>query len=276
MFKNNLVKQINALEFLDFGVSFGRPPVPFTGVWMDKKQLLSELQRNNIAQSAPYHILAKTYDANYGNEQLIKEIEMNIPELIPTWAVVPSEEAMGCSPKTYIGKLIDSGVKAVRLFPSSTGNPVIATRYAFQHWFYGDYLEEFEKHSIPIVLEFCPNRRDEPDWPKLYGVAKEFPKLNIILSDAFQRTTWTLIKLLKECPNLYVQTSSITIHRQLEYMVGLIGSRRFIAGSKFPVCTIGTMVGQVLFANLSFEQKKLIAGDNARRIMNIRWTEGMN
>lgn len=276
MLKKDFVKQITALEFLDFGVSFGRPPAPSTGVWMDKEKLLSELQRNHIPQSAPYHILSKTYDANYGNEQLIKEIEINKPEFIPTWVVVPSEEAMGCSPKIYIDNMVTAGVKAVRLFPSSTGNPVIGTRYAFQQWFYGDYFEEFEKHGIPIVLEFCPNRRDEPDWPKLYGVAKEFPKLNIILSDAFQRTTWSLTKLLKECPNLYVQTSSITIHRQLEYMVDQVGPRRFIAGSKFPVSTIGTMVGQVLFSNLSFEQKKLIAGDNARRIMNIKLTEGRN
>ncbi|MGW8115647.1 amidohydrolase family protein [Caproicibacterium sp. NSD3] len=269
MVEQNFTEKISALEFLDFAVSFGRPPVPFTGVWMDKERLLKELRRNHIAQSAPYHVLAKAYEANYGNNLLMEEIGDDRPEMIPTWVVVPSEEAMGCSPKSYVDQMEKEGIKAVRLFPSSTGNPAKATRYAFTKWFYGDYFEEFQRRHIPITVEFSPNRRDEPDWPKLYEVAKDFPKLDIILADGFQRTAWTLIKLLRECQNLYVQTSGLDVHRELEYMVNQVGAQRFIAGSKFPVSTIGTMVGQVTFANLSFEEKKLIAGDNARRIMGL-------
>lgn len=269
MVKQDFTSEISALEFLDFAVSFGRPPVPFTGMWVDQKRLLEELRRNHVVQSAPYHVLAKAYEANYGNHLLMEEIGDEKDEMIPTWVVVPSEEGMGCSPKVYADRMEAAGVKAARLFPSSVGNPAKATRYAFAKWFYGDFLEEFERRHIPIAVEFSPNRRDEPDWPKLYGVAKEFPKLNIVLADGFQRTSWTLIKLLRECQNLYVLTSGLDVHRQVEYMVNQVGPRRIIAGSKFPVSTVGTMVGQVLFSNLTFEQKKLIAGDNARRIMGL-------
>ncbi|GEM_PF-803274 len=274
MIKQDFSEEITALEFLDFAVSFGRPSVPFIGVWMDKAQLLSELRRNHIAQSAPYHILSNTYDADYGNDLLMEELGADTPQMIPTWVVVPSEEAMACAPKAYIDKMQAAGAKAVRLFPSSVGNPAKATRYAFTKWFYGDYLAEFERRSMPVAVEFSPNRRDEPDWPKLYEMAKEFPKLPIVLADGFQRTTWTLIKLLRECPNLYVQTSGLDVHRQLEYMVEQVGPEHFIAGSKFPVSSIGTMVGQVLFSNLTFAQKKMIAGDNARRIMRLPALKG--
>ena len=276
MIKDNFVDEIKALEFLDFAVSFGRPPIPFTGEWVNKENLLIELRRNYIKQSAPYHVLAKAYEANYGNALLLKDIGKDTEEMIPTWVVVPSEDAMDCTPGVFVDKLQAAGVKALRLFPSSTGNPAKATRYAFTKWFYGDYFAELERREIPITVEFSPNRRDEPDWPKLYGVAKAFPKLQIVLADGFQRTAWTLIKLLQECPNLYVQTSGLDVHRELEYMVEKVGPQRFIAGSKFPVSTIGTMVGQVLFANLTFEQKKLIAGDNARRIMHLPIKKGEN
>lgn len=274
MIKQNFDEEIEALEFLDFSVSFGRPPIPFTGVWVDKERLLTELRRNHIAQSAPYHVLSKAYDADYGNDLLMKELGSDTAEMVPTWVVIPCEEAMGCTPGAYADKMEAAGARAVRLFPSSVGNPAKATRYAFTKWFYGDYFEEFERREIPITVEFSPNRRDEPDWPKLYGVAKEFPRLPIILADGFQRTTWTLIKLMRECPNLYVQTSGLDVHRQLEYMVEQVGPQRFIAGSKFPISTIGTMVGQVMFSNLTFEQKKLIAGDNARRIMHLPMLKG--
>lgn len=275
MIKQDFSKEIAALDFLDFSVSFGHPPVPFTGVWADKKLLRTEMKRSGIRQAAPYHVLSKAYDADYGNRLLMEELK-DAPELIPTWAVVPSEEAMGCSPGAFADQMAENGVKAVRLFPSSTGNPAIATRYAFTRWFYGDYLEEFERRRIPVVLEFSPGRRDEPAWEKLYGVAGEFPKLKIVLSDGFQRTTWSLIKLLRACQNLYVQTSGLDVHRQLEYMVEQVGPQRFVAGSKFPVSTFGTMVGQVLFSNLPPEHKKLIAGANARRMMEIAPLKGEN
>jgi predicted TIM-barrel fold metal-dependent hydrolase len=270
---NDFSKEIAALDFLDFSVSFGRPPIPFTGAWADKETLRSEMKRVGIRQAAPYHILSKSYDADYGNALLIEELK-DSAELVPTWAAVPSEEGMGCSPAAFVDKLEKNGAKAVRLFPSSTGNPAIATRYAFTKWLYGDYLEEFQRREVPIVLEFSPARRDEPAWEKLFAVASEFPKLQIVLSDGFQRTTWSLVKLLRACPNLLVQTSGLDVHRQLEYMVEQVGPRRFIAGSKFPVSAFGTMVGQVLFSNLPHEQKMLIAGGNARRIMHIASQRG--
>jgi predicted TIM-barrel fold metal-dependent hydrolase len=272
---NDFSKEIAALDFLDFSVNFGRPPVPFTGAWVDRDLLRAEMKRVGIHQAAPYHVLSKTYDADYGNALILEELK-DTPELIPTWVVVPSEEAMGCSPATFLNRLEKGGAKVVRLFPSSNGNPAIATRYAFTKWFYGDYLEELERREIPVVLEFSPNRRDEPAWEKLCGVAGEFPRLPIVLSDGFQRTTWSLIKMMRIYPNLYIQTSGLDVHRQLEYMVQQVGPQRFIAGSKFPISTMGTMVGQVLFSNLPFGQKKLIAGDNARRIMKIASPKGNN
>lgn len=275
MIKQDFSKEIEELNFLDFSVSFGRPPVPFTGVWADKEMLRAEMKRAGIHQAAPYHVLGKAYDADYGNRLLTEELK-DAPELIATWVAVPSEEAMGCPPGAFADHMTENDVKAVRLFPSSVGNPAIATRYAFSRWFYGDYLEELERRGIPVALEFSPGRRDEPAWEKLYGVASEFPKLKIVLADGFQRTTWSLIKLLRACPNLYVQTSGLDVHRQLEYMTEQAGPERFIAGSKFPVSTFGTMVGQVLFSNLPPEHKKLIAGDNARRIMGLAPVKGGN
>ncbi|HWR12741.1 MAG TPA: amidohydrolase family protein [Rectinemataceae bacterium] len=273
MIGSDFSSETEALDFLDFSVSFGRPPVPFTGAWVDKAGLRAEMKRVGVRQAAPYHILSKSYDADYGNKLILEELK-DAPELIPTWAAVPSEEGMGCSPRAFADMFEKSGAKVVRLFPSSTGNPAIATRYAFAKWFYGDYLEELQKRQIPIVLEFSPGRRDEPAWDKLCGVAGEFPTLPIVLSDGFQRTTWSLIKMMRAFPNLYVQTSGLDVHRQLEYMVQQVGPRRFIAGSKFPVSTMGTMVGQVLFSNLPIEQKRLIAGGNARRLMKIASLKG--
>ena len=122
MIGNDFSSEIEALDFLDFSVSFGRPPVPFTGAWVDKAGLRAEMKRMGIRQAAPYHILSKSYDADYGNKLILEELK-DAPELIPTWAAVPSEEGMGCSPCAFADMFEKSGAKVVRLFPSSTGNP---------------------------------------------------------------------------------------------------------------------------------------------------------
>lgn len=265
--------EILALDFLDLSVSYGRPSVPFTGVWVDCAQLSAEMARSNVRQAAVYCLLSKTYQANWGNDLLIKDLAA-FPSLIPTWVLVPSEDEMGCSPAEFADRLAANGVGAVRLFPSSQSQPAVATRYAFSRWFYGDFFEELERRNVPIILEFTPHRRSEPEWDHLYALACEFPGLSIVMGDGFQRAAWSLIKLMRACPNLYAQTSGLDVHRELEYMVEKVGPERFVAASKFPVATFGTMVGQVQFSNLPYEHKKLIAGDNARRLMGLDSTKG--
>ena len=269
----NHQKEIEELNFLDMSVSFGMPAVLFSGAWSDKDTLTDEMKKSGIREAAVYHLTGKTYDANYGNSRLMEQIA-DTPQLIPTWVAVPSEEAMECSPTAFTDRIAAQGVKAVRMFPSSQSQPAVATRYAFSRWFYGDFMEVLEKRGIPVVIEFTPHRRSEPEWDNFYRLACEFPKLSIIMGDGYQRATWSLIKLMKTCPNLYALTTGLDVHRQLEYMVQQVGAMRFLAASKFPVATFGTMVGQVLFSFLSPEQKKLVAGDNARRLMGIAIRKG--
>jgi predicted TIM-barrel fold metal-dependent hydrolase len=266
-------QEILSLAFLDLSVSYGRPSVPFTGVWVDRRQLTDEMARSGIGQAAVYCLLSKSYNANYGNDLVSRDVA-GVPSLLPTWVLVPTEDEMGCSPAEFADRLEQNGVRAVRLFPSSQSQPAIATRYAFSRWFYGDFLEELERRGVAVILEFTPHRRSEPEWDNLYSLACEFPSLPIVMGDGFQRAAWSLVKLMRLCPNLYAQTSGLDVHRELEYMVQKVGPERFVAASKFPVATFGTMVGQVLFSNLPHEHKKLIAGGNARRLLGLDSAKG--
>ncbi len=268
MFDRDYLEEVRALEVLDFSISIGRPAVPPSGFFAQKEDALAEMNRLAIAQALVYHVTAKGYQAVYGNGRLIEEIS-DAPQMIASWVLVPSQGEMGCSPVQFVEELKKNSVKAVRMFPSSQSAAASATRFAFCKWFYGEFMDALSQAQIPVALEFTPHRRAEPEWEKLHDLATEFPKLPIVLCDGFQRATWSLVELMKICPNLYVQTSGLDVHRQLEYMIGKVGPERFLAGSKYPDMHMGTMLGQLLFSNLTFEHAKLIAGDNARRIMGI-------
>jgi hypothetical protein len=44
-------KDIAELDFLDFSVCFGRPPIPFTRDWVEKSELVAEMKRVGIRQA---------------------------------------------------------------------------------------------------------------------------------------------------------------------------------------------------------------------------------
>lgn len=268
MMKQEILEEIQQLEFLDLSVVLGRPGVPSAGYYCEKEDVLREMKRLGIKNALTYHITAKGYQSVYGNERLIEEIG-ETDELFTSWVLVPDEEEMGCSPSQFVIKLQENNVKAVRLFPASQSNAAVSTRYAFSKWFYGDFMEALKKDRVPVILSFNPHRRAEPEWDKIFTVASEYPNLPIILTDVFTRATWSLVKLMKLKSNIYVQTTGLCLQRQLEYMVNKLGPERFIAGSNYPDMHLGAMIAQVYLANMTYEQKKLIAGDNARCLMGI-------
>ncbi len=273
IFSECLKDKIEQLDFIDFSVSYGRPAVPYTGLYVEKDDLLSEMERIGIRHALAYHTLAKAYQCSCGNNRLTEEASDDAALLL-SWVVVPNEDEMGCSPSELVAAMKRQNVRAVRLFPSSQSKPLAGTRYAFYEWFYGDFMDAFERERIPVILEFSPDRRAEPEWDKLYALGTEYPKLPIVLCDTFQRASLSLVRMLERLPNLFVQSCSIGTHRQLEYVANKVGAERIVAGSKFPTLHMGAMVGQVLFANLAYDQKKLISGDNARRILGLAREDG--
>ena len=274
MIKQEVLEEIRQLEFLDLSVILGRPGVPSTGgFYCEKENALEEMKRLGVKNALTYHITSKGYKPVYGNKRLIAEIG-ETKELLISWILIPDEEEMGCTPSQFIIKLKENNVKAVRLFPASQSNASVSTRYSFTKWFYGDFMEALEKDKVPVILSFNPHRRAEPEWDKIFSLASEYPDLPIILTDVFTRATLSLVKLMKLKPNIYVQTTGLCLQRQLEFMVDKLGPERFIAGSNYPDMHLGAMIAQVYLANLTYKQKKLIAGDNARCLMGIIKTGG--
>ena len=77
-----------------------------------------------------------------------------------------------------------------------------------------------------------------------------------------------LLPLLKECPNLHVEVSYFTAHRGVEYLTQNIGAERIIFGSGLPWGPPGPGKVAVNYAAISDEERRLIAGDNLRRLLN--------
>lgn len=80
-------------------------------------------------------------------------------------------------------------------------------------------------------------------------------------------TTTAYADVMKKYPNLYVCSVPLLTPRACEEVVKLIGADRFLFGTDLLDLPIGWDLGPILFARISVEEKRLILGENLKRIL---------
>ena len=78
------------------------------------------------------------------------------------------------------------------------------------------------------------------------------------------------MQFAKYFPNVYFDTCNTIEYFGIENMVGLIGADKFLFGSYMPEKEPYDKLFQVLFCELSQEEKELIAHGNFERLVEAR------
>jgi len=146
----------------------------------------------------------------------------------------------------------------VRLFPRSHNFPLAV-------WVLGGLCGWLAEHRIPLFLWHV-----EIDWPSLHALAVAFPRLAIVVETQTQKILYqdrALFALMKDCPNVLVETSNLAGADFLRFAARELGARRLLYGSFLPVNDPWVPIGMILDADLPWEEKRLIAGDNLRRLL---------
>jgi len=78
------------------------------------------------------------------------------------------------------------------------------------------------------------------------------------------------IQAIRDSPNVLIETSGFDATAGfIEMAVREIGAERIIFGSHLPSRSLGTELGKIVGADISEEQKKLIFGENYRKLLGI-------
>jgi len=104
--------------------------------------------------------------------------------------------------------------------------------------------------------------------------AVKYPQMTLAMA---HMAFWTgataeeVIALLKEHPNLHVDTCSSTWpYRYLEKFVRAVGAEKILFATDCTYLAHGPQIAKVAFAQISEDEKRLIFGGNARRIFGNR------
>lgn len=149
-------------------------------------------------------------------------------------------------------------MKGVRIFPKTH-------RYECVPWVLGDLCCWCVEYGVPLFIWHV-----EADWKGLYDTAREFPGLKLVVESQWQKILYhnrTLYHLLSACPNVYVELSNFAGQDFLSHAAAAFGAERFLYGSFLPMNDPYVPAGMILDADISAEDKKLIAGENLLRLI---------
>ena len=244
------------LGFFDSGLWLGPPEGFPLAEEMGSEVLLKSATASYVKGGLVSHWLGKTVSAQDGNRALAELLTEFPDDFSAIWTGLPlfPEEP---GPLPGKSEFFDR-VKGVRIFPTSH-------RFLLEDFVVGTLFDFMVQARLPLFVWHT-----ELDWSSLYEMAGKFPELTIIVETQTQKILYhmrTLLPLMRERSNVLLETSNLSGQDYLEYGVKTLGPQRFVFGSFLPVFDPLSSIGTVLDARIPEADKKLVAGDNLRRIV---------
>jgi len=242
------------IEFFDCRAMIGRVTVPDGKEPYKTEDLLTDMEYFGIKDTLVHHANAKEYDANVGNDCLVREIEGR-SSLHGSFAFLPAATREQGTPEEAVDRAIEAGCRAAWMWPKTHSYPM-------NEMTCGSILAELEKHRVPLFLD-----TSEVSLGGAAAICGSHPKLPVISTHVGYRSLRELYAIWERHKNHHVDTSMQTTHCGLEDACPRFGAERYVFGTNWPHFTAGAAIAHVMYARISDEDKAKIAGGNLRRLI---------
>ena len=155
------------------------------------------------------------------------------------------------------------GFRAIKLYPPYVGLPLNDAAW--------DPIYEFaSERNLAVIAHTGPGYESAPD--KFGEAAGRFPEANFVAGHAGNNEPYRsqAIDAARRNPNYYLETcSTYRTPGVIEELVEKAGADRVIYGSDIPLMDPRVQIGKVITADISDADKRLILGENARRLLKL-------
>jgi predicted TIM-barrel fold metal-dependent hydrolase len=248
------------LEFFDCNVQIGRlgspqPEYPLTGPEIDEK-----LTPLGIKRALAFNALAKELHPSPGNAALIEMRSAYGPSfsILPCWVAMPHHTGEMPHPSEFVEQMRRDGARAVRLFPN-------AHQYSLSDWCAGEMLDAFEEHRVPVFVELT-----QTSYEQIESALRSHPALRLTLVQPSYRCDRFIYPLMERYEHFTIETSNYVVSGGIEAICRRFGASRLLFGTALPFTEPGAPVAMITFAEVSDEEKTMIAGGNLDRL--LEWT----
>ena len=254
--------ELQELHLFDANCQLGSSDLTVTNAPTSALQLVGEMDRCGIAESLVCHSWAAGCSPREGNSILMAEIS-GLPRLHGVWVIVPPHTGEMERPDILVKQILANQVRAVRMFP-------LRHRFLLSEWSVNEILERLNEHRLPLFLDFDRNHwaEDVVDYCSVRRMSEDFPDLPIVLVREGIGSLRYLYPLLERCDNLYIETSYYQTASGLEDISKRFGSKHLLFGSGLPSYEAGPAISMLIHADISEQQRRMVAGDNLRMLVS--------
>jgi len=254
------------LDFFDCNCYLGPVNRPPLWTYPSAAQLLADMDHFGIREAAVTHTIARDYRQETGNRAVLEALEGQ-PRLHGCWVLKVHGDAFEPPIADQVDEMLAAGVRVVRLLPPARHPYVLAD------WATRGLWGALAERRIPVLLTASDLAKHPDDRTagfsaeNVYTLCREHPDLPVIILRFNYTSTRVTLPILERCPNLYLEISYFTLHRGVELITRLFGAERLIFGTGAPVSNPGLALALVRYANVSDADRRAIAGENFRRLL---------
>jgi uncharacterized protein len=233
------------------GVTRGDP------VAASAEDVMEEMARVGIAGA-----LVRTAPEADGSDVLaanasLYEASAKHPSLLACPAVVPTRSAELPGEREQIEGHLARGCGAVCIRP-------VVDYWSLAPWISDTLFALLQERRVPVLCV-----ESQIDLNAVGGLAGRFPTLPIIVAGVTYTEQRVLLPLLHTFPHVYLSIgTNYTVHDGIEELVAAVGPERLLFGTGFPQTEPMTAVTQLMYADISDDDRRLIGSANARRLIS--------
>jgi predicted TIM-barrel fold metal-dependent hydrolase len=223
------------------------------------EDVLAVMDRIGIDVLCVSHLLSLRGDCRQGNDLLADALQRYPGRFIGYAVANPN------SPSDILAELDrcydELGMKGIKTHNEFHQYPADGAGY----WFMYEYARE---KGLPVL------GHNFGDVAMTEKIVRAFPEVNFILAHTganyHGRTPHPILELAKQYDNLYLDLAGTMVsYGAFEVLVQTVGANKIVYGSDICYQQATHQIGRVLLADIPFEEKRAILGENAARIFRL-------
>jgi predicted TIM-barrel fold metal-dependent hydrolase len=217
-------------------------------------EIVTEMNRLGIDKAVifPFSELVPGISFSFANDNIAKAVSKYPDRLIGFARLGPN---FGKTAVEELKRDVKIGLAGIKLHPSSQN-------FSLRNNYLRDIIEKASMLDIPII--FDSGKKESP--PEHFGeLAELFPEAKIIMAHMFG----DFLRIALHHQNIYIQTTDMPRKEIIQEAVKELGAERIIMGSDSPYISMEVELKKIKSLNISENEKKLIIGENMRRMLEL-------
>lgn len=237
-------------------INCGYRTIGKSGLYVSSFQDVTKNQRQNgITESALYNYSSCTGTVKQINETTLNNCARTNGNCMPVLHLLPSAYSQESYDRSELIRVIDQFHPLFRIRPNFDASP-------FLDWMYQDIFAVLEESGTPLLVSL-----QELDLKEAAETLYKHSDLKLVLTNTTQWLNRQYIQFAKQFDNVYLETSNIIEYYGIENITNILGSERILFGTNMPEKEPYDKIFQLLYCELSNEQKENIAFRNYDRLM---------